>query len=366
MAAEFEVLHLRSSAGLYGAEHVVLGLVPALAALGIGGRLLCMDNQHLAEQPLWRRATALGLPAERLPCQARFDLACVSRLRALLAAHPRAILHVHDYKSATYAWLARLGRGGHTVATAHGQYSGGWRMRAYHWLERRLLRRFDAVCIVAASMAGEYGDGARTRLVENGIDTARFHPGQPALERGVLAIPDDARVIGASMRLVPQKNPLDLLDAFARVHAAEPRALLVIVGEGPLRPALESRAAELGLATRVRLPGARADLERFYPMLDLFVLPSRYEGLPLALLEAMSAARPVVATRVGQVPAVLEELDAACVAPGDTAALAGAMQRALQGPASRPEFRRRIIERYSVERMARDYAEVYESVWRAA
>ncbi|MBN8727799.1 MAG: glycosyltransferase [Xanthomonadales bacterium] len=366
MAADFEVLHLRSSAGLYGAEYVVLGLVPALAALGIDGRLLCLDNQHLAEQPLWRRAIALGVPAERLACRARFDPACVRRLRDLLAAHPRAILHVHDYKSAAYAWLARLGRGGHTVATAHGQFSGGWQVRAYHWLERRLLRRFDAVCIVSAAMAGDYGGNGRTRLVENGVDTARFHPGQPPLDRAALAIPDDARVIGASMRLTAQKSPLDLLEAFARIHADEPHALLVIAGEGPLRRALELRAAELGIATRVRLPGARTDLERFYPLLDLFVLPSRYEGLPLALLEAMACTRPVVATQVGQVPAVLAGLDAECVAPGDVGALTAAMRRALDGPGARPELRRRVIERFSLERMARDYASVYETVWRAA
>ena len=366
MAADFEVLHLRSSAGLYGAEHMVLGLVPALAALGIGGRLLCLDNPYMAEPLLWRRATALGVPAERVGCRARLDHACVRHLRNLLAAHPRAILHVHDYKSAAYAWLARLGRPGHTVATAHGQFPGGWRMRAYHWLERRLQRRFDALCLVSATMAGDYGRGTRTRLIENGIDTTRFAPGQPPLDRASLAIPGDARVIGASMRLAAQKDPLGLIDAFSRIHADEPHALLVIVGDGPLRGALQQRAAELGIATRVRMPGARDDPERFYPLCDVFVLPSRYEGLPLALLEAMSMARPVVATRVGQVPAVLSGLEAECVEPGDADALAAAMRRALHGPATRPEYRQRVIERFSLERMARDYAAVYEAVWRAA
>lgn len=369
MRADYEVLHLRSSAGLYGAEYVVLGLVPALADLGIGGRLLCLDNPYLAQQPLLQRAAALGVPAQRLSCTSRLDIGSVRALRALLAAHPAAILHVHDYKSAAYAWLARRGSRRCIVATAHGHFADSLRLRVYQGLESLLMRRFEAICLVSARMrAGRLAAASmRTRihLIENGIDTTRFRADVPSLERAGLAIPDDAIVFGAAMRLAEQKNPLGLVDAFAQVLAVEPRALLAIAGDGPLRTATEQRIAALGIASRVRLLGARDDLDRFYPLLDVFVLPSLYEGLPLALLEAMASERPVVATAVGQVPAVLDGL-AECVRAGDTAALAGAMRRALDRPGAQPALRRRVLERYSLARMAHDYAGVYESVWRTA
>lgn len=369
MRADYEVLHLRSSAGLYGAEYVVLGLVTALAGLGIGGRLLCLDNQHLVEQPLWRRAEALGVPAQRLRCRARLDLGSVRALRTLLADSPRAILHVHDYKSAVYAWLARRRARPRIVATTHGQFADSARLRLYQGLETLLLPRFEAVCLVSARMQADLrlrGAAPRVHLIENGIDTTRFRADVAPLTRAGLAIPNDAIVFGTSMRLAEQKNPLGLVDAFARVLAVEPRALLAIAGDGPLRAALEQRVSALGIGARVRLLGARDDVERFYPLLDVFVLASHYEGLPLALLEAMAAERPIVATAVGQVPTVLAGVPAECVPADDGAALAAAMRRTLGRLGPQPQLRQRVLERYSLARMANDYALVYDSVWRGS
>src|SRR5215472_14202441 len=107
MSAVPTVLHVRSSAGLYGAEYVVLGLIPELERRGIPSRLLSIDNHLQARQVLFERAQELGVPAERLPCRGRFDFATVRALRAKIAVTPNALLHVHDYKSALIAWLAR-------------------------------------------------------------------------------------------------------------------------------------------------------------------------------------------------------------------------------------------------------------------
>ena len=101
-------------------------------------------------------------------------------------------------------------------------------------------------------------------------------------------------------------------------------------------------------------------------MLDCFVLPSHYEGLPLALLEAMATAKPVVGTDVGQVSIVLAGLPARLVPASDTPALASAMQACIaENPAARPDLRRRVCERYSVTRMAQMYADVYRAQWRS-
>jgi glycosyltransferase involved in cell wall biosynthesis len=202
----------------------------------------------------------------------------------------------------------------------------------------------------------------RIRLVENGIDTARFHADVPGMTRTELGIPEDAFVFGSVMRLSPEKNPLGLLDAFACVSKDAPWAWLVLAGDGPEQDEFERRADALGLAGRIRLLGARKDPERVYPLFDCFVLPSLTEGLPLALLEAMACERPVVASRVGQIATVLDDLPAALVPAGDNSSLAGAMLSSTNLHPPLTSMRQRVQARYSVARMARDYAGAYREL----
>lgn len=368
MPADAHVLHVFSSAGLYGAEHVVLGLIPALRACGVDSTLLCIDNPRLQEQPLFERAGALGIPAQRIPCEAKLDPATTKGLRAVLAQHPGAILHVHGYKGAFYAARAR---GSHVdppiVATLHGWDATSRRLRLYRWLEMRLLRRFQGVCIVSESMREPLAragiDENKIHLVENGIDTTRFHPDVTPLSRREFGVPEDAFLFGGVLRLSAEKNPIGLIEAFARVARDEPRAWLAIAGDGPQRADAEQRTLTLGVAARLRLLGARNDPERLYPMFDCFVLPSLTEGLPLSLLEAMATARPVICSDVGQIAAVLSGVPARLVPAGNTAALASAMRGALGDRLPIPALRQRVEARYSVARMARDYAVLYGEIW---
>jgi len=368
MRTDLHVFHVRSSAGLYGAEHVILGLIPELSRLRIGSTLLCLDNQYLEQQPLHAKASALGLPSLRIPCRGRFDLATIGALRRVLEKQQNALLHVHDYKSALNAWVAR-GRGRMPiVATSHGQFSSTPSLHLYHRLELTLMRRFERVCMVSAEMRPMLADaGIRDgamRLIENGIDTVRFSPAAAPLPRAEFGIADNAVVFGSAIRLTAQKNVPGLIDAFAQVARDISNAVLVIAGEGELRDAANARAAALGIAERVRLIGAREDMQRFYAMLDVFVLPSLYEGLPLALLEAMASGRRIVATRTGQVADVLSGLPAELVPAGNPAELAEGMRRAWSNPADTARLRDRVIQRYSLARMADAYAGLYREVWR--
>ncbi|MGH8212208.1 MAG: glycosyltransferase [Rhodanobacteraceae bacterium] len=370
MIAESHVLHLHSSAGVYGAEYVLLGLIPALARAGVRSTLLCMDDPRHVDGPLFKRARALGVPVERVPCRGRLDSRTIHVLRERIMRESNPLLHVHGYKSAFYTWLARRGGRMPIVATLHGPISISMRLRLYTQVERWLLRRFDKVCVVSSRMQEELQSAGfaadRICLVENGIDTDRFRPDIASLSRSQWGIPADAFVFGSAMRLSEEKNPLGLLDAFAVVAKQVPAAWLAIAGEGPLRAEIVARAERLGVRERVRLLGARDDVEHYYPMLDCFVLPSHYEGLPLALLEAMAAARPVVCTDVGQVSAVVSGLPARLVPAGDVSALASAMQADMkENGRPRPGFRRRVCERYSSDRMAQAYAGVYRDLWRS-
>lgn len=367
MPTEPHVLHVFSSAGVYGAEHAVLGLMPALAELGIQGTLACIDNPHLREQPLYERASALGIPAVRIPCAGRLDGATTRALRAQLQQHPRTLMHVHGYKSMFYAMRARRAQPDvPIVSTLHGWVTNTRALWLYRLLEMRMLRSVQRVCIVADGMRQPLREAGipaeRIVLIENGIDTTRFRTDGPAMSRDELGIPHDAFVFGGVMRLSAEKNPLGLLEAFTRIAADIPQAWLVLAGDGPQRADFERRVRESGLAARVRLLGARNDPERVYPLFDCFVVPSLSEGLPLALLEAMACERPVIASNVGQIATVLDGLDAQLVPAGNTDALADAMRRALSPRAPAAQLRQRVEERYSVARMAHGYANVYRAL----
>lgn len=368
MRAEPHILHVFSSAGVYGAEHAVLGLIPALAALGFDSTIACIDNPHLREQPLYEHARSLDISAVRIPCSGRFDHATTRALRMQLQQRPRTVVHVHGYKGAFYALRARRSLPEvPIVSTLHGWVTNTRALWLYRLLELWMLRRIQRVCIVSESMrqplhaAGIPAE--RIVLVENGIDTTRFRPDVPALSRDELGIPRDAFVFGGMMRLSPEKNPLGLLEAFSQVCSRVPHAWLVLAGDGPQRLEIEQRLRASYAAGQVRLLGTRNDPERIYPLFDCFVLPSLTEGLPLALLEAMACERPIVASHVGQVAAVLDGLPTRLVSANDIPALVAAMLQALsvhqQGVAA---LRQRVEARYSAARMAREYAQLYREL----
>jgi glycosyltransferase involved in cell wall biosynthesis len=201
----------------------------------------------------------------------------------------------------------------------------------------------------------------KARAILNGARLEKFlnvpaHPGS--------ALP---RVrFGIAARLVPEKDHFTLLRAFAAVAAEIPGAELQIAGDGPLRDRLISFAQELNLANRVTFLGAVSDTPLFMSQLDIFVLSSLNEGLPVALLEAMAAGLPVVATRAGGVEeAAVEGHNAYLSAPGDSIGLAQAMIRMANVPDLAPmgALGKEIVQnRFRIERMWQDYYQLFLSL----
>jgi glycosyltransferase involved in cell wall biosynthesis len=144
------------------------------------------------------------------------------------------------------------------------------------------------------------GHPSQYAVIRSGIEVDRFgHPTvSPAAMRAQLGLGPDTPILGSVTRLVPQKSPLDLVRMFAHVAAHIPDAVLVIVGDGPLRPEIEVMVRQLELNERVRLLGLRRDVPELIACFDLFVLTSLWEGLPRVLPQALASAIPVVATRV--------------------------------------------------------------------
>ncbi len=367
-----DVLQLRSSAGLYGADQVLLSLSAALPRQAVSSRLLCIRNYRMPLQELHAAAQARGLDARLLPCAGRVDRATLRALRHECAEVPGAIVHTHDYKSTGYAWLAARRRRMPLVSTLHGWIETSAGLRLYKRIELRLLRDFDALVVVADAQrnvlrrAGVRDE--RIHSIPNGVDTRRYSPAAHAATRAEFGLPEQAFLFGCVARLAPEKNLGALIDAVTALRAGGADVALLLVGDGPERDALAGRVAAAGTAGVVRFAGAVADTSRIYPMLDAFVLPSLTEGMPLAVLEAMACERPIVASAVGEVPLLLQGSERGMVVrAGDDAELRQAMRATHDAGRVRDARARARVERaYSIERAAAAYAALYRTLAGAA
>jgi glycosyltransferase involved in cell wall biosynthesis len=257
----------------------------------------------------------------------------VQRGRQLHAAGYDCILASWGYPDAVAAgWLARL-LGIPYVVKVHGS---DLNVQATHALRRPqirgALRSAAAVVAVSRALAGKAvalgADAARVHTLYNGVDGALFAPGDRAVARARLALdPMDAPLLLYVGNLKDSKGCLDLLEAFPVVLAAQPRARLAYVGDGPCRGALLTRARALGIEDRLQLAGAMPHdaLPDWFRAADLLCLPSHNEGVPNVVLEAMACGTPVVATRVGGIPEVVPEHAGRLVPLGDRAALSAAL-----------------------------------------
>jgi glycosyltransferase involved in cell wall biosynthesis len=355
------VVHLRSSIGLYGAEHMLLGLCGEQARRGSTPVLAAFAHHGERAPDLLDTAASRGLQTIAIPCRGPIDLRCVDNLRTHLAqAYERGarILHCHDYKSVVYGRMASSGSGLRRVATMHGWLHDHARLRLYRALELRLLRGFERVCAVSGAIAEELAaagvDESRVRCIDNGIDVERFRLRDRTSQQNTLKL-------GTAARLSPEKNLDQLIFALSECRTRDVDVELVIHGEGPLRENLQALVQKLGLGEVVKLAGNCASLEDWYPQLDAFVLPSLSEGMPLTVLEALSCGCPVLASDVGALPRVLENLPGCRVLPaGDHLALADAIAAQPRREKSDECLRQRVIERYSVSRMADAYEQVYD------
>jgi len=210
----------------------------------------------------------------------------------------------------------------------------------------------------------------RATVIPNGIDVSEWEtPGDGTAFRAELGIAEDAFVVGTLGRLHEQKGHAHLLEAAAIVARRLPDAVFLIAGYGPLREKLEAQSRALGVASRARFLGYRSDAARVLAALDVFVLPSLWEGMSNAVLEAMAAGKPVIATAVdGNVEQVSDGDTGLLVPPADAGALANAILRLADDHVLAASMgrrgRERVAREFSLERMIAAHVELYERLLR--
>jgi glycosyltransferase involved in cell wall biosynthesis len=238
----------------------------------------------------------------------------------------------------------------------------------------RLARRVpdvivaNSAAVAADTLAREGLDPARLRVIRNGVAPAEpLAPAERIAIRAGWGVGPDDIVAGAVANYRPVKGLERLVRVVAQLHGELPALRLVLIGDGPLRGALEAQAAELGIGPIVRIHGPAPDARRLVGAFDLVVAASEAEGLPNALLEAAAAGRPIAATAAGGTVEIVEDGRTGLLVPvADEAALAGAVRRLVEDPELRARLgaaaRAHVEATFGMDRMVAEYAALYEEL----
>lgn len=362
------VAHILSSFGMGGQERVAFDL--AVSQKRAGCQVTVLSMAPPPDGPLAAELRDAGIEAERVARpKPGVDPILVLRLARWFRKHRVELVHTHNRMALIYgAPAARLARAA-IVHTKHGNNPrGGTRLLAGN-LAARFVDAFVAVSPETAAFARKRRevDERRLLVISNGIELGRFHPAPAARERvrAELGIAADAWVFGTVGRIATEKNHALLVRAMAPLLG--PGTRLIVAGDGPLRVDVAKLVETLGVSGFVHLLGARRDVPDVLNALDVFVLSSDTEGLPLSVLEAMATGLPVLSTRVGGVPTVLDDGQTGFLVPvGDEAALRDQAARLYGDPAASracgARARSAAVTRFSAERMQREYLELYARV----
>lgn len=347
-----------------GTERLVLELTKRLHEQ-VPMAVCCLD-----EEGTWaHELTAQGISVQALHRQPGFHPQLGKAIARLAARHGAGIVHCHHYSPFVYGCVARLLKPGlRVVFTEHGRLSDA-RPSPRRRLANHVLARVPAAAFAVSSELREHliDEGfppLRMSVIYNGIEPGPVP--QPSMRQKIrerLRVSDGTIVVGTIARLDPVKDLGTTIRA-VRQLASEPSTVLCIVGDGAERSSLEALAHGLGLDDRVRFLGQRNDARDWLAGWDVYVNSSISEGISLTILEAMAASLPVVVTRVGGNPEVVDEGCGVVVPARSPDALSEAI-RGLAGDAGRRATlgaagRLRVEQRFSLSRMIREYRDVYE------
>ncbi len=366
------VMHVFSGRERGGIASVVLPLLKELTGEGLEVRTVC-----LSDGPMVSMARALGLDPLVIRRGHFMDCTLIVRLAALIRRERVDIVHTHSVSGNFYGRLASfLARCSITITSVHADTLGELKdakgsvvkARVWHGIDL-YMERFSKLIIANSGATGELlgRKGVRAgklRVVYNGIDCTRETPPDRKTLTEELGIEDGARIVGSVGRLTGTKNYRLFLRSARRIMEKNARAFFLIVGDGPERPALRALAREMGMEDRVIITGWREDVERYFGIMDVFVLSSLKEGFGLVILEAMKHSLPVVATRVGGVPEVVVDGKTGFLVPsGDEAGLADKVTELLADPLLCRRLgksgRKRLEEKFSIKKMAMETREIY-------
>jgi glycosyltransferase involved in cell wall biosynthesis len=369
------VIHIIKATRIGGAERHLLILLSALRARGVDAQLLMLVEPNNLMTEMIAEAEKRSIPAQRLVIGADWDISVIGRLRGAIRKLKPDIVHTHLIHADLFGLLAAKLSGVKVVLTGRHNDDSFRHHRVVRALNGLLWRGFSGGIAISESirtftMSIEDAPPDKVRVVTYGFEYTAPKPDELSLARKALLheliLPQEALIMGLACRLVEQKGVTYALQAFKRIYEEFPTAYLLVAGEGDLKAALEAEAQTLGIMPRMRWLGWRNDVPALLAGLDIFLVPSLWEGFGLVLLEAMSKRRAVIASAVSAIPEIVTHGETGLLAPPrDVDALADAMRLLLPDAALRAYMGLNgedKLERYfSAARMADDTIRVYES-----
>jgi glycosyltransferase involved in cell wall biosynthesis len=357
-----------------GAEVQLLALMTYLVRMkGFDWSVILFNDGRLAEE-LRKLSLSVTVISER-----HHNFLTISYRLAKAFRHIRPdIVHTHKYKDSILgATVARCMGVPHVVRVVHGMaepFRGLRNLKMIFYTMVDMLvtgRLIDKVVAVSSDIEKKLTEIYRANRVvriHNGIDLEAVQvTTQRGEKRSEWHIDERDALIGTVGRLVPVKGHAILLDALRILHESNTAVKLLIVGEGPLRGQLERQVCNLDLERSVIFAGHQAQSYDFINMMDVFVLPSLHEGIPMVLLEALALQRPVVATCVGGIPEVISQGETGLLAkPADAVSLAESIRQLIEDPSKALSIgkagRTRVEEEFNAQIMAKRTMDMYETV----
>jgi glycosyltransferase involved in cell wall biosynthesis len=330
-----KILQLIDSLNFGGAEVLLIDLVRGIKEAGYD-----VSVGYSTRGPLEKKLLELGVPSARLPRLGRIDPFLFFKMCQLIVREKPDIVHTHLFKSDLHGRLAaRLCGVPVVVSTSHNNdvWAKRFPLGYLYGLTAKLTDQVIAVSSEVRDYQIQHTGISKDKIIviENGVHVQKFssHKDSARAIRAEFQIGDSAPLIGVIGRLQPQKDHGNFLNAAVEIRKKMPDARFLIVGDGPLREELIAQAQTLDLESAVIFCGVRQDIPAVLAALDVLVISSKWEGLPVTLLEGMAARRPIASTTVGGVPNVVVDGESALlVPPQDPSALANACLKILQDP----------------------------------
>ncbi len=369
------VLHLIASGGLYGAESVILNLSSELKCTEFNPIVGMIHDKKERWPEIGTAAEALGIDTKSFPLRFKFDPSGLLLLKKYISAHQIEIVHSHGYKSTFLSFFPAIITKIPLIATCHlWANKGDLKLKIYHEMEAAFMKFLPAIVGVSDEICTKIIqkgiNSDKVKLIPNGIDINSYkHRSTPTTISlsEELDIKNNDFVVGTLGRLNWQKAHHFLLDAVKILKNKSHNVKCVIFGDGPSRNELEEKRDQLGLQGLVYFPGFSRDIIEALKFIDIFVLTSVDEGLPMVLLEAMAMKKPIVTTPVGEINKVIHHSVNGFIYPvGDITALVDHIIELQEDKGLRKrlgdEACKTFEKHYTSKIMAVKYVDVYKSL----
>ncbi len=369
------ILHLIDSSGMYGAEKVILTLLNESQGTDYPGILGCIRERKTDEVEIAERARDRGIPVCYFTMKRGLNPLGMYEIIKFIKLHHISLVHSHGYKTNIFFGILPL-RSFPVISTVHGwlKFGRDRKQKVYEFLDSKALKRLDFIVAVSeAVMEDLIRRGIRRGkivTIYNGISMNHFWSRNKfdRLEvRRKYHLHQDDFVIGTAGRLSEEKGHSYLIQAMPDLVKEIKNIKLIIAGDGPLKRNLEFLVEKLGVSNHVKLLGYEKEIEKFLGVIDLFILPSLTEGLPISLLEAMAYGRPVIGSRVGGIKEVIENnKNGVLISPMDVEAISQSLKNLYYAGDLRSkmsfEAKKRVTTQFSADAMVSAYRILYDKV----